>query len=89
MNSAIARNIFAFNVKAMHTETIDPLSTQLDTDGIGGIPSDEVPTRLQSFTLEATSDHDRRRLELLMKLAVIHAKNEKGDGTGFCNHPVV
>ena len=61
--------------------------SQLSTDGVGGIPIDEVPNRLLSYTVLVNSDHDRRRVELLMKLAVIHAKNETGDGSGFCNHP--
>jgi hypothetical protein len=85
----MSRNIIAHNVMRILKDDVIPLSVQLNTEGVGGIPVDELPTRLQSFTPVGSnsSDHAEQRQILLDRLAPIHAINEKGDGTGFCNHP--
>lgn len=60
-----------------------------DGDGVGGVPVNELPTRLHAFTPNdnVSTTHDIQLKLLFDKLSSIHAKNEKGDGTGFCTHP--
>ena len=89
--SFIGRNLTAGNAaRVMHgrDDITIPLSEQ--PTGFGGIPIDEIPNRMQSYTIvtiEAKSAHELRKSELMHQLAGIHAINEKGNGTGFCTDP--
>ena len=71
-------------------DTIDvPLSAYTDNAGVANVNVDELPTRMHAFTPDSdvSVDYDRQLKLLFKKLAIIHALNDKGDGTGFCNHP--
>ena len=67
-------------------DIVIPLSTHIESSKQDE-PAGDAPDRLQTFTIEATSAHAAKKVELLLRLAQIHMQNEKGDGTGFCNHP--